>query len=422
MYAEDDSESDWPKPRQSSYDPLLDSYSEGLRSVVLQKYTNLRPIAKTMVKYLLVLAFPLALQLDFPRFEVAFIFGTVSFRSFMSFWETTVNLYPLVYGWLFVVSLPSLWISYLRDRNPERQISLKRAGMALLLTVLLSDILPIIATLLMPSSFLTILLPYPAIHVMQRGFSSVPVLLLVVLPQIIQWTEHKHSESISIGEYDHESLDFRRLSYFVFILLFFAPFQAILYQYYADPYHLYPVGFSTFGFLSFCLVMYMSFGMSLQLIIPPLYSMGWQLLIGFPRLFFAYRLIKYLTGTETRKRTLRLGILSIAWSLLIFSLISHGLSFFSHIAYVYYTPIPVPILFILGLVALYRPHKLGFLFTEQTQKERKIESRREPRRPVESRPEELTVPLTYLIRSKIATSRLNVWCNQTGLKEDSKHV
>ncbi|MGV9169641.1 MAG: hypothetical protein ACOC38_06865 [Promethearchaeia archaeon] len=419
MGDEDESESDWPKPRQSSYDPFLESYSEGARRVVLQKYTNLPPIAKTMVKCLLVLAVPLGLQVDFPRFEVAFIFGTISFRSFISFWETTVNLYPLVYGWLFVVSLPSLWISYLRDRNPERQISLKRAGMAVLLTVLLSDILPIIATLLSPSPIDIILLPYRAIHFMQRGFLSVPVLLLVVLPQIIQWTEHKRSESISSGEYAHESLDFRRLSYFVFILLFFAPFQAILYQYYDG---FYPVGVPTFGFLSFCLVMYMSFGMRLQLIIPPLYGMGWQLLIGFPRLFFAYRLIKYLAGTETRKRTLRLGILSIAWSFLIFSLISYGLSFFPHIAYVYYIPIPVPILFILGLVALYRPHKLGFLFTEQTQKERKIEPRKEPGRPVESRAEELTVPLTYLIRSKIATSRLNVWCNQTGRKEDSKQA
>ncbi|MBS3795394.1 MAG: hypothetical protein KGY80_10875 [Candidatus Thorarchaeota archaeon] len=397
MLAENETDSDEHEGQGLKHDPLLDSYTEGFRASVTRKYSALHPGLKTLVKFALLMAIPVRFVFQGNMIGLELIFASFSFSVFSLSWEAHFYEIYRVFIFAVILSLPSLAISYLRDKNPKRDIPLKYTVLAVLLTPILAIMVPFILWLLRPR-WQALQIGSPTIGLVGgSSFGILPLLFLVVLPQIMQWVESLPTDGVSLEQADDKSLNADRLSYLMFILLFFVPFMGVLL---AGPYNQ-SLGIS---FMSLFLMIDLEYSlMPLEIMIPPLFTMFFSSLLGIPRLFFAYRLIKFIYGLETRKRALRMGILSVAWSLLGFSIMdllmySPGIPFLI-------VPIPSPILFIFGAIALHRPAKFSFLVTEEIPMERITKPREETR----EWPEEITVPVTYVLKSKLITSRFNIW-------------
>jgi len=400
VLAEDETDSDEHEDRWLKHDPLVDSYTEGFRASVTRKYNALHPGLKTLVKFALVMAIPVRFVFQGNMIGLELIFASFSFSVFPLSWET--HFYPIyqVFILAVILSLPSLAISYLRDKNPKRDIPLKYTVLAVLLTPILAIMVPYILWLLGPRGQ-ALQIGSPIIGLVGgSSFGILPLLFLVVLPPIMQWVESLPTDGVSLEQADDKSLNANRLSYLMFILLFFVPFMGVLL---VGPYNQSP-GISL---LSLSLMVSLDYLVPLEIWIPPFLTMFYSSLLGIPRLFFVYRLIKFIFGLETRKRALRMGLLSVAWSLLVYSMMdlfmySPGIPFLI-------VPIPTPLLFVFGSIALYYPEKLSFLFTEKTPDERKIKPVVKPREETREWPEEITIPVTYVLKSKLTTSRFNIW-------------
>jgi len=396
VLAENETDSDEHEGQGLKHDPLLDSYTEGFRASVTRKYSALHPGLKTLVKFALLMAIPVRFVFQGNMIGLELIFASFSFSIPSLTWEA--HFYPIygVFVLAVILSLPSLAISYLRDKNPKRDIPLKYTVLAVLLTPMLAILVPSVLWLLRPfEQALQIGLPIIGL-VGGSPFGILPLLFLVVLPHIIQWVESLPTDGVFLEKTNDKSLNADQLSCLMFILLFFVPFMGVLML---GPY----IESPGISFMSLLLRIDSDSQMLLEIMIPSLFTMFFSSLLVIPRLLFAYRLIKFIYGLETKRRALRMGILSIAWSLLGFSIMdllmySPGIPFLI-------VPIPSPILFILGAIALHRPARLSFLVTAESPTERKTKPREETR----EWPEEITIPVTYVLKSKLTTSRFNIW-------------
>lgn len=402
MLAEDETNSDTKEDRWLQHDPLLDSYTDGFRTLIAQKYYALHPALKTLLKFVLLVAIPVHFGFQDNTFSCELILASFNLSISPLSWQAHFHPISWVLVLALILSLPSLAISYLRDKNPEHHIPLKYTFLAILLTTVVGIVVPFVLRLLSPPWQEVPIIGSPVIGLVSgTSFGLLPLLFLVILPQIMQWVESLPTSKLGLDQPDDKSLNTHRLSYLIFLLLFFVPFMGI---FRAGPY----IESPGISLVSLFLTISLDSLVSLEIWIPSLLSMFYSSLLGIPRLFFAYRLIKFIYGLDTRKRALRMGILSVAWSLLVFSM----MDLFMYFPPFLVVPIPTSILFVLGAITLYYPEKASFLFTERTLDERKIKPVVKPREEPRKRPEKITIPLTYVLKSRLTTSRLNIWSDR----------
>ncbi|MBD3157542.1 MAG: hypothetical protein GF309_02025 [Candidatus Lokiarchaeota archaeon] len=381
------------------YDPLLDSNGRSFWNVLIQKYEALNPHFKTLIQFLLILLIPIQFGRNGPNVNMLFVFGSIHLEVIAIRTSGMLHLSPFLFGSLLLVSSPVLWIANFRHRNPEKNVSGRYAGLVTTLTLVLSNFVPAIFSMFLPIPIICIWMPVQQLMwVLLPRFGLILVFLLVGLPQLLQWTKSKYTQIGSRGFKQGRFVNTQRLAYSVFILLFVIPHLGVFLlspQDFHIHYRSYYSGLAT-------MVLFNGY---VGCIIGDIIGIGFALLFGFPRLLFAYRLIGNVVGLEKKTRAIRIGILSIAW----IPFCSSVFRFLSPSSYTIMIFFPIPVLLIYGVIAMYRPWYLSYLFTQDTEREKTIQLSVRPAEPVPKAQDEIKVPLTYLVKSRIVTSRLNIW-------------
>lgn len=401
------------KASNPRYDPLLNPSSSGLSNTITNMYDNFHPAAKTILKFLVLLAVPIRVYLTPYSGSIDFVFGQILYGGYgirpTSFVHISLNTDVAFYTWILTISAPSIWLVYLRQKKTGIQISHKSAGFAIVITYIISLLATFRNPLLEPTPILEAILPSSG-KLALRLFPLITIVFLIVFPQIFQWIENLRSKGKSPQNIEDNPRVLKRLTAMVTILLLFAPFLgSVSIEFYFSYVHI------VLGslFCSFSVTLFGGMLFSFVPIAPSVMFLSFTgaLLFGFPRILFALRLLRYFAGTETRKRVMRMGILCLAWPLLIIAIaiVSSPVPEAASVSF----PLPVPLLVIFGIIAMYRPQMLGFLFTERASKGISTEARLPSKKDTKKEPENVTVPLLYLIKSKLSTSRWNIWRDKT---------